>query len=155
MRGGEAASMEDDTLSLPFECDSCEVRLDERICCVNCSGIAGLGGSSPSVLELTLEPPRSATDARSTMLGLRFLRVSGNCSLLDLGVDAVEPFFTPLLELAERPLDDFHDLSIDLRTLLLCGGESGAADGGRFVCCDGGRLPEGGVEGRRGAGRLG
>lgn len=59
------------------------------------------------------------------ILGLRLLAFSGNCSLLDLGVDVGEPFLLPLLELVERPFTDFHDFSIDLRTLLRSGGEPG------------------------------
>jgi hypothetical protein len=111
MRGGDDADPLEETLGRPFDCDC---RLDERICVANCSGRAGLGGISDDCPEPGL--PRSTPEASSTTLGLRFFAVSGSCSVLDLGVEDADPFFV------ERPLADFHDLRIDLRTLFFSGG---------------------------------
>jgi len=156
MRGGEDVDAVDDKLGLPLACESCDWRLDERTWEANCSGMAGLGGRSPMVFDPLDIDTRRVPVARSSTLGLRFRVVSGNCSVLDLGVVDDDALFDiePLLELAARPLADFQDFRIDLRTLLLSAGalDGGCCttDGGRCVCCeDGLEIATGGGEGDR------
>lgn len=71
---------------------------------------------------------RMSVPARSKTLGLRFLVISGKCSLLERGVVDDEPAtleMEPLLAAAYKPVLDFHDFKIDLRTLPLSGGLCG------------------------------
>lgn len=78
-----------------------------------CSGKAGLGGMSESIEDPPMED--RIPFVKSATLGL-LLRPSGGWSVLDRGVD--EEDVDLCFDEAERPVADFHDLRMDLRTPL-------------------------------------
>lgn len=96
-----------------------------------------MGGMSTSVVDVDVIEPRR-TEAVSSTLGLRrFIGASCSSSELERGVLADDA------DCADRlPDADFHDLRMDLRTLLFL---SGAAGGGW-----GDMLGDGVAEGGRG-----
>lgn len=157
IRGGDEAELFDDMLGRW----PCDWRLDDRLGLAYCSGNAGLGGMSTRVAEPRESELRMACAAISIILGrLRFVGSGGGCSVLER--DPIEEM-DPLLEPVERLLL-FHDLRMDFRTLDFSepgggaelGGCCGVTDGGRWACCDAGRLrgAGGGGDGDRAGGEV-